>query len=243
MKIKKYVVIIFFIITIIALLLPCFGILGYNWDFLQYRNQNPDIANGIAISSILIVPFLLMIFVKLYKKYEVHINEKILFAISVIPFLWGIGRWIKHDGYIVWRWILNPYQDRLSVFIHGHYLAISIWGNLELAGFAVLTGILFFVISNLKKENKIKYADFLAFNFVFVGIYHTMHNLICFHINTNVDKDLDFYEPLLNHYDMMMKIVELPAPLYFGIIFALITAINYFLRKYFSKAKSYKDKI
>ena len=229
MKIKKYIFLISFII--IALFVPCLNIFGF-YFYLSFFRYYSDITNIIVILSVLIFPFLSMIFAKLYRKHEININEKILFAISVSPFLCGIGYWLKHDSYYIWRWFLNPYKTGIP--FANNLLAQDILWNLALIKFAVITGILLFVISNLRKENKIKYADFLAFNFIFVGIYQTMRNLECFHMNVYLVPD----SPVLEHLEMMLKIFGLAAPLYLGMICAIITMITYFLRKYFSKAIS-----
>jgi hypothetical protein len=178
-----------------------------------------------------------MIYIKLYKKHEININEKILFAISVIPFLWGIKEWEPNDSYYIWRWFLNPYSAGTPHNSDIFFPKMIYW-NFVLVRYVVITIILLYIISNLRKENKMKYADFLSFNFVFVGIYQTMRNLECFNMNMYGVPELRL---ILDHREMMMKIFILPAPLYFGILCALVTMITYSIRTYFPKPKSYKD--
>ena len=185
------------------------------------------IKNLTVVLSILILPFLLMIFVKLYKKHEININNKILFAVSLIPFLWGLKNWLSKDGYYIWRWFLNPYKTGIP-FTASKLLAKHIYWNFVLARYAIITIILIFVILNLKKEkeNKINCADFLPFNFIFIGIYQTMRNLEGFHVIMYLTNE----PPILEHLEMMLKIFGLFAPLFFGILCVLITMLICFLR-------------
>ena len=120
-------------------------------DIITINSARGGIEVGQQI-MLLFAPLLILLAVKLYKKYEIQIDERILFFVLCVPVIIGF-----------------------ILFANFTYRFIPMF----LAKTAVNLIIVIFILLTLRKEREdIKYANFLAMLYILTGMFQILNNIM-----------------------------------------------------------------
>ena len=126
--------------------------------------RDSDYEHIIAGFFLFFAPLLIVLFIKLYKLFELKLDERILFVILSIPFAVSFTAFTNHNIYDGMRVI-----SLIRAFFWNTTSSVQIITALLLAIFVSFT---------LRKEQEnIEYLKVLAFLCILTGIFQTMNNV------------------------------------------------------------------
>ena len=206
---KKYIivgsfaVVIFFMFFIMNEVLM---ITSYHFYFDSFLYQ-------LSKTGIIIVPPLILMLIKFYKKYEININEKILFIFACIPVAIIL---FLHIQFILFN--QAPPGHPVRIMWEASILLFSI-KVLSIFSIAVIT------ILNLRKENP-DYINIASSSFILTGVYQTFNTILC--LIGDMDEIIPFLLKLFNSF----------IPLCVGLVIAALLYLFSFWRRYLPKSKN-----
>ena len=125
--------------------------------------RDSDYEHMIAALFLLFAPLCIVLFIKLYKLFELKLDERILFVILSIPFAVSFTAFINHNIYDGMRAI-----SLIRAFFWNTTSSVQIITTLFFALFVSFT---------LRKEKEnIEYLKVLAVLYILTGIFQTMNN-------------------------------------------------------------------
>jgi len=204
---KKYIIVGSLAVIIVFL----FVILNESLTVMLNTSYKYSFFYDLSKLGIFFVPLLILLLIKLYKKYEININEKILFIFACIPALI-----ILFMQFILFNHASDE-PRRIMLDVTNFLNSIKIISILIIAAVVIL---------NLRKENP-DYINIASIVFILTGIYQTFNDILFLFSVIGIYAPIDFILKLLNSF----------MPLCLGLIFAALLYLFSFWRKYLPKFK------